>query len=151
VTPDFYDHVQRPVWPLPLLLGAALLSGVLWATAGDTRGVAPVCAAVIVTMVLAAWLFRRLRVRVSSERVLVSFGPGWPKRTLRAERIVSAERVRNRWWWGWGVRLTPTGWMFNISGLDAVLVLLDDGKRFRIGTDEPDALCEAIRGVSGGG
>jgi hypothetical protein len=35
--------------------------------------------------------------------------------------------------------------LFNVSGLDAVEVELVDGKRIRIGTDEPQALVAAIR------
>ncbi len=52
--------------------------------------------------------------------------------------------MRNPWYYGWGIRLTPTGWMYNISGLDAVQLQLASGKRFRIGTDEPVQLKSAI-------
>ncbi len=38
----------------------------------------------------------------------------------------------------------PWGWMFNVSGLDAVDIELKDGGRFRIGTDEPEELVRAI-------
>ena len=43
-----------------------------------------------------------------------------------------------------GIRLTRHGWMWNISGLDAVELEYKDGKKFRIGTNQPQKLCQAI-------
>ena len=40
----------------------------------------------------------------------------------------------------------PSGWMFNVSGLDALELVLANGKRFRIGTDNPNDVIEARRG-----
>jgi hypothetical protein len=56
--------------------------------------------------------------------------------------------VRNPWYYGWGVRLTPHGILYNVSGLNAVELLLDDGRRVRVGTDEPDALVRALAGAT---
>jgi hypothetical protein len=61
------------------------------------------------------------------------------------QEIRDARAVRNRWFYGWGIRLTPHGWMFNVSGLDAVELDLPNGRRFRNGTDEPERLLAAIR------
>jgi len=36
-------------------------------------------------------------------------------------------------------------WVYNVSGLEAVEVTLRSGKRFRIGTDEPEALLTALQ------
>jgi hypothetical protein len=43
-----------------------------------------------------------------------------------------------------GIRLSPGGVLWNVSGLDAVELSLDGGRRFRVGTDEPRALAAAI-------
>jgi hypothetical protein len=48
------------------------------------------------------------------------------------------------WYYGWGVRMGSGGWMFNVSGLDAVEIEMESGGRFRIGTDEPEELVRAI-------
>jgi hypothetical protein len=54
--------------------------------------------------------------------------------------------VRNRWWWGWGIRRIGRGqWLFNVSGLDAVELSMKNGKTYRIGTDEPQRLCEVVQ------
>jgi hypothetical protein len=52
--------------------------------------------------------------------------------------------VKNSWWYGWGIRLTPYGWLYNVAGWEAVEVLLKNGKKIRIGTDEPEKLSLAI-------
>ena len=75
------------------------------------------------------------------------FGPGLIHKTFAASDIREARIVRNRWFYGWGIRWTPHGWLFNVSGLDAVEVELRSGRQYRIGTDEPRQLHEAIGSV----
>ena len=52
--------------------------------------------------------------------------------------------MRNSWWYGLGIRLIPYGWMWNISGLDAIKLTHQDGNRFRIGTNQPQELYQAL-------
>ena len=66
-----------------------------------------------------------------AQDVRLFFGMGIIRRTIPRQRIAQAEQVRNSWWYGWGIRLTPHGWMWSISGLDAVeLTSLPGGKNF---------------------
>jgi len=53
--------------------------------------------------------------------------------------------VKNPWYYGWGIRFTPHGWLYNVSGLHAVEIELKNGKKYRIGTDVPENLEKAIR------
>ena len=53
------------------------------------------------------------------------------------------------WYLGWGIRGIPHGWMFNVSGFDAVGLYLASGKRFRIGTSDPSGVISAIRTMKG--
>ena len=59
--------------------------------------------------------------------------------------IVGCEPIRIRWWYGWGIHLTPYGWLYNVSGFDAVAITLRDGGKFAFGTDDPHGLVDAIR------
>ena len=61
--------------------------------------------------------------------------------------ITSARAVTTHWIYGWGVRWIPRGWLWNVSGLDGVELALVSGRRFRIGTDEPEQLAAAIQGA----
>jgi hypothetical protein len=83
--------------------------------------------------------------------VLVAFGPGWPRRRLPAREVVAATPVQSPWWWGYGIRLTPQGWMWNIAGPHGVQLLLADGRRLRVGTDDPQGLCAALHAASATG
>jgi hypothetical protein len=47
---------------------------------------------------------------------------------VRLAEIVGCEPIRIRWWYGWGIHLTPYGWLYNVSGFDAVAITLRDGK-----------------------
>ena len=37
------------------------------------------------------------------------------------------------------------GWLFNVSGVQAVEICLRSGRKYRMGTDEPERLADAIR------
>jgi hypothetical protein len=90
------------------------------------------------------WAFSSLTVEVSSDELTWYFGPGiWRKSVARSE-IESATPARNKWWWGWGIHLTPRGWLYNVSGLDAVEISLRNGKMLRIGSDQAPTLAEAL-------
>ena len=100
----------------------------------------------IILLIVAA-LFWGLTVEVNKDVVRLYFGFGIIHRSILREHIVMVTQVRNRWWWGFGIKWTPHGWMWNISGLDAIELTYHDGKKFRIGTDEPEALLEALKVV----
>lgn len=90
-------------------------------------------------------LMGTLTVEVDDASVRVSFGVGLIRKSFRLDEIASVRPVRNRWWWGWGIRLIPGGWLYNVSGLDAVELVLKNRKIFRIGTDEPRVLADFIQ------
>ncbi|MBR9699181.1 hypothetical protein GOV09_01855 [Candidatus Woesearchaeota archaeon] len=89
-------------------------------------------------------LFSTLTVSVT-DRITVRFGIGLIRKNFVLEDIVSCKQVRNRWWYGWGIRYFGRGWLYNIHGLDAVELQFKNGKVARIGTAEPDKLCNAIK------
>ena len=52
--------------------------------------------------------------------------------------------VKDPWYYFLGIRYTPRGWLFAVSGSSAVELQLKSGKFFRIGTDEPERLIKAL-------
>ena len=94
-------------------------------------------------------LFYKLRITIEDETLCASFGPGIIRKRVRLAEIVACEPIRIRWWYGWGIHLTPYGWLYNVSGFDAVAIRLRDGRKFALGTDDPHGLTTAIRaGIS---
>ncbi len=100
--------------------------------------------AVFVFLIALVVLFGWLSVAVDETAIHLAFGAGLVRRTISIQQVALAEPVRNRWWWGWGIRWTGGGWMWNVSGLDAVEVTYRDSKRFRIGAADPSGLAAAI-------
>jgi hypothetical protein len=89
-------------------------------------------------------LFATLTLDVDDRRLLIRFGIGAIRRAIALSAIRAYAPVRNPWYYGWGVRLTPYGMLYNVSGRSAVELLLEDGRRVRVGTDEPELLLRAL-------
>ena len=96
-------------------------------------------------LAVVALLFCTLTVMIRDGEIECRFGPGLVSKHIPLAAVQSVRQVRTEWYQGWGIRLTSDGWLFNVSGLDAVELELVDGKRIRIGSDEPQALMAAIR------
>ncbi len=88
--------------------------------------------------------FSRLTVEVDDARVSIGFGCGLARRRFAVQTIGDARVVKTPWLAGWGIRLTPRGWLYNAWGRGAVQLDFADGGRFTIGSDEPEALLAAI-------
>lgn len=138
-----YQHTQRGETMLQILMGVAVV-GAAVAVLSHPKG--SFVGAVPLLLVLGAigFLFSSLTVTVTGEEVRWQFGPGlWTHRIARAD-IVKAEPTRTKWWYGYGIRITRRGWLFNVSGLDAVAVTQKSGRVTLIGTDEPQRLAAAL-------
>ena len=124
---------------------AALFAGVLGLSASIAFGSGPkILVVVIALLALCLLLFPTLTAIVQGDRLRCFFGIGLIRREVPVSEILAVSVVRNPWTYGWGLRLIPGGWLWNVSGFDAVELQLDQGKVFRIGTDEPEALRTAI-------
>ena len=63
----------------------------------------------VLVLAAAAIVFYRLRIEVSAGVLSWSFGPGFFRGEMRASDITRSTIVRNPWYYGWGIRLTPVG------------------------------------------
>ena len=92
-------------------------------------------------------LFGTMTVTITDEAIVLRFGVGLLRRRIPVTAVRSYERVRNPWYYGWGVHTIPDGWLYNASGFEAVDLSLADGTHVRIGTNEPDAVVDTLRRV----
>jgi len=90
--------------------------------------------------------FVTLQVVIDEKYLKIKFGYGIHKKRFLLQDIVSVKAVKNHWYYGWGIRvwLWPYMLIYNVSGFDAVEIRMKDKKIFRIGTDEPQNLKQAI-------
>ena len=142
-----YNHTQPGTLLKTLLKGFAVISGasgIVTAFKSTIRRALPLLIASVV-LEACAFLFDSLNVKVSRTYISLKFGIGIIRKRFAVVDVQNAAIVRNRWYYGWGIRLTPHGWLYNISGLDAVEIQLRNGRKYRIGTDEPVELLSVIR------
>ena len=135
-----YEHTQSGhviIWSLLAII--LIVSGF----AGLSHREIPLVVSIILLVCLI--LFYKLRITIEDETLRASFGPGIIRKRVRLAEIVECEPIRIRWWYGWGIHLTPYGWLYNVSGFDAVAITLRDGRKFALGTDDPHGLTTAIR------
>ena len=91
--------------------------------------------------------FSTLTAVIDKEFLKIRFGWGIFRKKFSLAEIASVRKVKNHWYYGWGIRLWfwPKMWIFNVSGFDAVELTMKNGRIYRIGTDEPEALETALR------
>ena len=135
-----YHHTQIGYLTL-VALGAGLLFMIGLILMNGFEGVA-----LLVLLVLAVCLviFATLTVEMDEAALIIRFGPGLIRKRFRLADIISCRVVKNPWYCGWGIHLTPSGWLYNVSGFWAVELQMKNGKKYRLGTDDPEGLVQAI-------
>ena len=93
--------------------------------------------------------FSTLTVFIDEQFLKIRFGWGIFSKKFPISEIAAVRKVKNHWYYGWGIRLwfRPYMWIFNVSGFDAIELTMKNGKIYRIGTDEPEKLETAIKQV----
>lgn len=136
-----YRHTQIGWVTLTAMAAGLVIVGSALVSADENW----VALAVLVLLIVAMIAYSSLTVTISDDTLEVRYGPGLIRRQYQLADVVSSKAVRNPFYYGWGTRLTPHGWLYNVSGFDAVEVEFNTGKKIRIGTDEPQTLVTAIQ------
>ena len=92
--------------------------------------------------------FHHLTITDEGDSLRIKFGP-LPlfQRRVWYRDIQSVEVNRTRFFDGWGVHLSIRGgWVWNIWGKDCVLIKLTRNRKLWLGNDEPNELCEFLKG-----
>ena len=140
-----YEHRQGGGFTRLTFVLAILVLPVIYAL-DPKAGPALAIAAPFLLLTFAA--FDGLTVRIVGDELAWRFGHlGYPRGRVKLGDIASATITRTTFWEGWGIRLTRRGWLYNVSGNDAVLIARHNGKAFLLGTDEPRKLKTALDAV----
>ena len=142
-----YQHTQIGYLVLVILFILILYFAFILTLTGND----PLIFAIIVLVLVILSSFTSLKVTVDQEHLRIKFGYGIFIKKFALNEIASVKAVRNHWYHGWGIRVWfwPKMWIFNVSGFDAIEIQMKDGKNFRIGTDEPAKLEQAIHEAIG--
>jgi len=136
-----YEHTQTGhviIWSLLVVIALVAIDGTFHFSSHRGNLLIP-CGILLVALAL----FYKLTISIDGEVLCAWLGAGLIRKKVQLADIARCEPIR--WWYGWGIHLTPYGWLYNVSGLDAVAITLQNGKRFALGTDDPHGLAATIR------
>lgn len=133
-----YQHTQKATFTLVGIVAIVIVFAILGTTV--TR---PILTALPI-LILVAWLFCCLTIEIADGELRWRFGPGLIRKRVPLGEIASATTVRTNFFEGWGIHYSRFGWLYNVSGFDAVAITLKNGKRFCLGTDEPEKLIRSL-------
>lgn len=147
-----YRHTQLGYLMLVVTLVALVLFAWVYITAsaeppsvdsGPNFAISAIMA--LILFILAG--FTTLTTSIDENYLRIKFGYGIFAKKFALREIASVHAVKNRWYYGWGVKawFWPYMWIYNVSGFDAVEIIMKNGKVYRIGTDAPEELEIAIK------
>ena len=141
-----YQHTQRGPWSFVLLAVVAsnlTLAVRLWGN--EPAWASWLFLSVALLMTFMTFCFRSLTTTVSETSLRVHFGPiPLLEKKVLLEEIVSVRPEKSSLLDGWGVHWTPgKGWIYNMWGFDCLAINLGT-RHFRVGTNDPDQLCEVL-------
>lgn len=149
--PSIYHHTQIGYVVLVMLtVGLALIAGSAAISLramppGPSRTAALSIACAVALMVLAAaTIFSSLTIDVRGGKLYWHFTGNLIRGSVDLSDVTDVQPIKTPLAYGWGLRETPEGRLYNVSGLGAVRITTRDGRRCTLGTDEPDRLAAQI-------
>ena len=97
-----------------------------------------------ILIAIVAALFSSLTIKVDAKQIKWFFGPLFWCKSLDLNEVESVTKIETKWYYGLGIRLVTTGWLYNVSGLTAVEIKLKNGTTVSLGTNDPDNLINVI-------
>lgn len=149
---------QRPPWYFSLaIVSGCIVFGIVVLVLIFSTNLPPRAAAILVIAWLAAALVDGLIASlglvsdVYPDRLDVYFTPlHFPCRKIlweEIETIYSRSYSPLEEYGGWGIRRGKSGSAYNLKGSQGIQVELKDGRKFLIGTQQPDAFMQAVKSV----
>ena len=111
-----YKHTQVGYLLLILYSAVILFIGYINLVSGYNQ----ISLIVLIVMLVVLALFVTLTVTLDERVIKIRFGVGLIRKSFPLKEIESYQVVENPWYYGWGIRYTPRGWLFNVSGFSAI-------------------------------
>jgi hypothetical protein len=103
------------------------------------------CGFLALTMAICLLIFYKLTIYLNDTSISFKLGIGLITRKYLIADIQSCKAVRNDPLSGIGIRMIPGGWLYNVSGLNAIeLTFKNQKSKVRIGTDKHDEITEIL-------
>ena len=146
--PGTFMRAMTGLWVVIFVVGSVVMLALGGQEVAGVVIPSIVMLAVFTAIIIA--LFHSLTVRISRSDIAISFGVGLIRKRFSIGDIRSVRIARNRWYNGWGIRKIRGGWLYNVSGFDAIEIQLKNERKYRIGTDQPKKLFAAVESALAG-
>jgi hypothetical protein len=143
-----YRHTQIGTTIIAILASGFLFILILSFNSGMFH---PVFLEVFIIIIAAMVLFYALTIEISNGILTCTFGIGLIQKRIALSEISTVQAVQNPWYGGWGIHWIIGGsWLWNVGGMRGVELTFKDGRKLRLGTDEPETLARAIEASMAG-
>jgi len=88
--------------------------------------------------------FCSMTIAIDKQKIVWGFLLKVPTKSILLKNITSVTVVKNRWWTGWGIRKVAKGWLYNVSGFDAIEINEKSGKVTRLGSADAKNLARKL-------
>lgn len=141
-------YTQTGTFSMMVMMPCLIISILLLFIIGFDEAIPVIISAfIILTFVTCLLIFYKLTIIIDDTHLTFIMGIGFIKKSYLLSDIESCTPVRNSALWGIGIRMTPSGWLYNVSGLSAIELSFKNRKsKIRIGTDRPDEITEELSG-----
>lgn len=100
----------------------------------------------VISFFICLLIFYKLTIVVDRTFFTFKLGIGLVKKTYKLTDIESCKPVKNHFLYGLGIHTIPNGWLYNVSGLNAIELRFKNKKwAVRIGTDKPEEINTLIQ------
>jgi len=138
-----YRHTQFGALTIIILLVVGLLiAPIIWSMIDEGSLLVAIVTVALFLLTLA--LFYALTVQISDGKLKFYFGMGLISKTYSLNEIQSTKEVKDPWYYLWGVKSIPGGWLYAIAPGDALEIVLKNGKIVHLGTNQSKELKKAI-------
>ena len=100
---------------------------------------------VVLILLICLLIFYKLTITIDDTYIRFSLGTGIISKKYLISDIQSCKSVSNNPLYGIGIRKIPKGWLYNVTGLNAIEIKFKNSKSIvRIGTNHPNEIVKVI-------
>lgn len=105
----------------------------------------------VLTFLICLLTFYKLTITIDNTHLSFKLGIGLVSKSYKIEDLSSCSSVTNSALYGIGIRMLPSGWLYNVSGLKAIeLRFKHKTSVVRIGNNKPDEISLLIQSLIDG-
>ncbi len=151
-----YRCTQVGIVTILMMLLAAVFTAFMFdsglkSTEGQDAVILKVTSLVVaVVFVLALASFYSFTIQIADGILNFWFGFGVGRKSFPIEGIRSIETVKNPWYYLWGIKSIPGGWLYSIApGGRAIELIIKDNRKIHLGTNRPEEIKRRLDKATG--